>query len=231
MMKPVWQFDEMKHTGVDFSNPEEVEQYDRKQGSDAAQERQLLQSLGVSKGHVTIEFGCGTGVLSIEATKLCKRVYSVDVSAAMLQFLQHKANQLEIENIECHNKGFLTYEHSGSPADFIITENALHHLPDFWKMRAFHRMYQMMRPGGIFYLRDVIFSFEPTEVDKYIESWIDAVSNPAGWARNDFETHVREEYSTYSWLLEEMIAKAGFEIQHAKYHDLKTYAEYVCIKR
>lgn len=64
-MKPTWQFDEMKHTGVDSSNPKEVEQYDRKQGSNAAQERQLLQSLGVSNRHVTVKFGCGTGILSI----------------------------------------------------------------------------------------------------------------------------------------------------------------------
>ena len=89
----------------------------------------------------------------------------------------------------------------------------------------------MMRPGGIFYLRDVIFSFEPTEIDKYIEAWIDAVSNSTSWTRDDFETHVREEYSTYSWLIEEMLTKAGFEIQKAKYHDLKTYAEYICTRK
>ena len=137
-----------------------------------------------------------------------------------------------IVNIVCHHRGFLTYEHTGDPADLIVSKYALHHLPDFWKSQALARMSDMLRAGGVLYLRDVIFSFHPSEAHERISRWIDAVSSPAGtgWSRADFETRVREEYSTYSWTIERMIQEARLKITEAKYHDLKTYAEYVCFR-
>ena len=42
---------------------------------------------------------------------------------------------------------------------------------------------------------------------------------------------MRDEYSTYSWLLEPMLERAGFEIADAEYGPLGAYAAYVCVKR
>ena len=47
-----------------------------------------------------------------------------------------------------------------------------HHLPDFWKAVALTRIAGMLRPGGIFRLSDVVYSFAPDEADDRIESWI-----------------------------------------------------------
>jgi hypothetical protein len=44
-------------------------------------------------------------------------------------------------------------------------------------------------------------------------------------------THLRDEHSTFSWLLERMIERAGFEIEHAGYGSLSIYADYTCTKR
>ena len=43
--------------------------------------------------------------------------------------------------------------------------------------------------------------------------------------------HVRQKFSTYSWLLEAMLERSGFEIQKAEYDSLKVYAAYTCIRR
>lgn len=42
--------------------------------------------------------------------------------------------------------------------------------------------------------------------------------------------HLRDEHSTFSWLLEPMIERAGFTIERAGYDSRRIYAEYVCTK-
>lgn len=238
-MKPPWSFDEFwifdpaRNGGPDFSNPEQVAAYDRKQQSDPAQERSLLHDLGLTADHTLLEFGSGTGTLVLEAAKICKEVVAVDISKAMLEYTRKRAESSGLDNLEYRHQGFLDYEHKGEPVDFIVTKNALHHLPDFWKMTALHRIGALLKPGDTFYLRDVVYSFEPAELAESIEAWFDAVTveNPEeGWTRAEFEAHVREEFSTYSWLLEAMFAKAGLKIVSSSYSDLKTYASYTCIK-
>ena len=44
------------------------------------------------------------------------------------------------------------------------------------------------------------------------------------------ETHLREEYSTHNWILEGLLERAGFEIEHSDYKD-GFFASYLCIKR
>ena len=238
-MKPPWLFDEFwifdpaRNGGPDFTDPEQVAVYDRKQRSDPAQEQKLLQELGLGADCTLIEFGSGTGTLVLEAAKLCKEVIAVDISKAMLEYTCEWAERLGLTNLKYCHKGFLDYEHEGEPVDFVVTQNALHHLPDVWKMTALHRIGKMLKPGGTFYLRDVAYSFEPTEFNERLEAWFDAVTveNPKeGWTRAEFEAHLREEFSTYSWLLEAMLAKAGLEVVRSSYSDSKTYAAYTCVK-
>jgi hypothetical protein len=91
----------------------------------------------------------------------------------------------------------------------------------------------MLKPGGKFILRDVVFSFPPEQYVSQIEHWIDQVrgggDSNSGWSRAEFEMHVRDEYSTFAWILEEMIRRAGFEIESTEYAS-PTYALYQCRK-
>ena len=77
------------------------------------------------------------------------------------------------------------------------------------------------RHGGQFILRDVVFSFPPEQYVSRIDSWINDVCGDGtrGWSRSEFEMHVRDEYSTFAWVLEEMLRRAGFTIARmAAYH-------------
>jgi hypothetical protein len=49
----------------------------------------------------------------------------------------------------------------------------------------------------------------------------------ADWLRAEFEEHVRDEHSTFSWLLEPMLHRAGFEIEDAVYTPDRFSAKYV----
>ena len=228
--RPAWLFDEYRgHRWLDAA---EVAAYEEIIRPDPDAERELLRSLGVSGEHTLIDFGAGTGVRALEAAALCRRVIAVDPSAAMLDYMRAKAERRGIRNVEYVQRGFLTYEHRGGPVDFAITRHALHHLPDFWKVEALRRVYGVLKPGGGFFLQELVYSFEPGDAATTIETWIDGVAakDGTGFPRSFFEEHVREKYSTYSWLFEAMLRKAGFEIQQASYRETGTYATYTCVK-
>ena len=106
---------------------------------------------------------------------------------------------------------------------------ALHHLPDFWKAVALARVHQVLRPGGVLRLWDVVYSFNPAEAGVRIESWCSTGKTTAdeGWSRGELEEHVRDEHSTYTWLLEPIIQRSGFAIEDAEVSDDGIFAKYV----
>jgi len=70
-------------------------------------------------------------------------------------------------------------------------------------------------------------------VDRVIENWLaSAAERPdKGWTRAELEAHLREEYSTFSWLLEPILERSGFEIRQTSYGTASVYAAYICAKR
>jgi len=226
---PGWLIDELTYAGRENLDAGHVARYDSKEDASAASEVALLEGMGLTRDSTVLEFGPGTGQFSIRAAASCRRVIAVDVSEPMLDFLQAKLVDAGIRNIEVVRAGFLTYEHIGDPADFIYSRYALHHLPDFWKAVALGRLRQMIRQGGIFRLWDVVYDFAPAEADERVEEWCatggDTVE--AEWSRAELEEHVREEHSTFTWLLEPMIFRSGFEIVHAEHSEDGIFAKYL----
>jgi ubiquinone/menaquinone biosynthesis C-methylase UbiE len=228
-----WFIDEVAHAGDEHLDARYVQSYDRKAGFDPQPDLVIMRDLGLGPTSTLIDFGAGTGELCMAAADVCRRVIAVDVSSAMLDALQAKAQERRIQNLEVVRAGFLTYEHAGDQVDFVYTRNALHHLPDFWKAIALRRMVSLLKSGGILRLRDLIFSFELEETDRVIEAWITAAPDQpeSGWTRGELETHLRTEHSTFTWLLEPMLEKAGFEILNATCDESKVFAAYTCTKR
>jgi ubiquinone/menaquinone biosynthesis C-methylase UbiE len=82
-----WQYDEMKRSGVDYSNLAQVEVYDRNHQKFRNYQRDtesIIQTLGLGSEHTVIDMGAGTGAFAIHAARFCKTIYAVDVSKAML---------------------------------------------------------------------------------------------------------------------------------------------------
>jgi len=233
MGAPSWFLDELSHAGGEHLDADYVPGYDRKAGTDPTAELALLRDLGLDETHTLVDLGAGTGTFALAAAPSCRRVVAVDVSPVMLAALRAKAARLGIGNIEYVQAGFLTYRHEGDPADFVYSRHALHHLPDFWKAIALERVAAILRTAGVFHLRDLVFSCEPSEIPEVVETWLgNAAEQPEnGWTRPELETHLREEYSTFSWLIEPMIERAGFEIRGAEHGASRVHSAYTCVKR
>jgi len=131
---PLWQYDELNHPGEDFDFEAEV--YDEKwrKFRDVQKENEeLLSRLNLQPDQTMLEIGAGTGEFAIAAAEHCSKVLAADLSQGMLKLAEKKAKSKSLENIEFIHGGFLTYEHRGEPVDIVVSQLALHYLPDFWK--------------------------------------------------------------------------------------------------
>lgn len=227
--QPAWQWNEHVQVGVDYQNVDEVRAYDARMRAlrDIDQENAAITAAaGLRPEHTVVEIGSGTGAFTRHAARLCAKVYACDVSAAMLQYARAKAEEAKITNIEFCHAGFLTYEHQGEPVDLVVSQLALHHLPDFWKLVALKRVAAMLKPGGRFYLTDVVFPDAATEGPHYFDGLVEKA--PAN-SRQELLQHIRQEYSTLDWILEGMLTHAGFVIEERIAANVFLTA-YVCTK-
>jgi ubiquinone/menaquinone biosynthesis C-methylase UbiE len=226
---PGWLLDEMASIGRENVDELHVSRYDEKEDADAAAEVRLLQSVGVGPASTVVDLGAGTGQFALAAAEVFGRVIAVDPSPVMLGRLRDKARSRSTP-LEIVQGGFLTYEHAGQPADLVYSRYALHHLPDFWKAIALGRIRRMLAPEGLFRLWDVVFHFTADEAEDRIEQWcasLPSVGDDGEWTRADLEDHVRDESSTFTWLLEPMIHQAGFAIRDVSYSDDGFFAKYL----
>jgi SAM-dependent methyltransferase len=226
---PAWFPDELVHAGRENFDADHVARYDAKEDADAEREVDLLRRAGLTAASRVVELGPGTGQFTVRVAGACARVTAVDVSPVMLRALVAKVREMGLGNVDVVQAGFLSYVHEGQPADVVYSRLALHHLPDFWKAVALARMRRMLRPGGLLRLWDVVYDFDPAEVVERIEAWYasagDAVDE--GWTRAELEEHVRDEHSTFTWLLEPMFARSGFEVLERERSDDAIWAKYL----
>jgi SAM-dependent methyltransferase len=221
-----WWPDEIAHGGPEHLDPEYVEAFDRKSSTDWSATVESLAGLGIGPTSTVLDIGAGTGTFALAVRPYVGRVVAVDPSPAMVALMCERG-------IEAVQGGFLSYEHDGAPVDLVHSRNALHHLPDFWKAVALHRAAEMLKPDGAFILVDIVYSFSPEEADTVIERWLGnaPADSLLGWTPAELAEHVRTENSTFSWLLEPILDRVGFEVTARSYSESRVHASYVCRRR
>lgn len=218
-----WMVDELAYAGPEHLDPGFVAGFDRKQGwPDPGPDIAELKRRNV---RTVVDLGAGTGRFALAAAEHFERVTAVDVSEAMLRSIRERA----ASNVDTVRAGFLTYE--GPQVDAVYTRHALHQLPDFFKVIALDRIARLLKPGGVLLLRDLIYDFAPSEADAVFQSWFDnAHDDPAtGYTAEDYRTHIRTEFSTFRFLQEEMLTRAGFDVVSAEYQ-ARVFGSYVCVR-
>jgi len=232
--RPKWQWDEVRQAGTDYADAREAENYDARHAKfrdiDAAN-GDIIARLGLTGADTVLDMGAGTGFFALGAAKHVKKVYAVDVSAAMLDVARRKAKEQGAGNIEFHQAGFLTYEHKGAAVDAAVSVAALHHLPDFWKLVGLMNVASILKDGGRMYLMDVVYSFDPA---RHAEVFDEEIETSARKVDEEFarqgEGHYGREFSTLDWIMEGLLREAGFAIDDAEYRD-GFFASYVCTKK
>lgn len=228
-----WLYDEASFAGTDFKDLKVVQGYDERHSKFRDYKKETderFEALKLGPDSVIVDFGCGTGAFTINAAGRCKKIYAIDISAMMLKYTEKKAADAGLSNIEFINAGMLSYEHKAEPVDAVISSMVLHHLPDFWKEIALKKICSMIKPGGKFFLFDVVFSFDYNEYEKYFDAWSERFNALGEDFGRSATRHLSHEYSTFSWVMSGLLERAGFEIE-SENHENGMIAKYICIKR
>lgn len=217
MLARDWYYSDRRQVGLDFALAEAAGSHDGRTGDAEQHARATLRSLGVKAGWEIADIGCGSGILACEAAQMGAHVHAIDISPAMLTLAERRAEGADVE-IEVQSAGFLSFSCPHNSLDLVVSEFALHHLPDFWKAVAMARIFATLKPGGLFFLRDVVFTCTPDQVERTVEQWADFVTKNHGFSRADVTTHLRDEHSTFGWVIERMLTDAQFELIQSEYH-------------
>ncbi len=213
MLARDWYYTERRRVGIDSAV---AALYDRHDNSDS-RAHGTLTMLGLKPGWRVADIGCGNGVLACEAAAMGAEVDAIDISPAMLALADILARDRKV-NIRTQFAGLLSFTYQPNSYDLIVSEFALHHLPDFWKAVALSRIFNALKPGANFYLRDIVFVAMPDGLDRDVEGWADFCIKNHEFDRESVITHMRDEYSTFAWVIERMLTDVGFQIASVDYH-------------
>ena len=129
-----------------------------------------------------VDFGCGTGLLSVLLAQKCQTVYSLDSSVGMLGRLCEKIDVNKIRNIRTVHHDISKDEPLNIKADVVVSSMALHHIKDTGGVITALSNY--LCDGGSVVLTDLYSEdgsfhkdvetfhngFEPEEIEKKLQS-------------------------------------------------------------
>ncbi len=100
-----------------------------------------------------LDFGCGTGLLTMFMQPFLKKITAVDISAEMLKQLRLKIKTQNIANITACRLNWETEPFPGQPFDLVFSSMTLHHVADLNNL--FKKFHAALKNGGSFCAADL----------------------------------------------------------------------------
>lgn len=110
---------------------------------------------------VVVDIGAGTGLLALDLASEVDRVWAIDISAPMVDYLRTKAASAGQENIEVAIASAVSLPLVDGLADLVVSNYCFHHLDDAEKQRALLEARRVLRPGGRLVVGDMMFNLSP----------------------------------------------------------------------
>ena len=81
----------------------------------------------LSGGERVLDFGCGTGSLSLMVAEHVASVHGVDTSAGMIDVARAEANRREVQNVDFSKSDIFSEEFAGADFNVVVAFNVLHY--------------------------------------------------------------------------------------------------------
>lgn len=114
---------------------------------------EIARRIRLSRQMDVLDFGCGTGLLSLSLHPVVRRVTGADTSAGMLGVLKQKVEAQSLANVEAVLLDPDTPLSLGVRFDLIVSSMALHHVAD--PAALFKQFHELLHPGGWIALADL----------------------------------------------------------------------------
>ena len=112
-------------------------------------------------GATVVDVGSGTGLLSLALAERTGRVWAIDSSPAMNEYLRVKAASAGLHNVEAVLASAVSLPLMDGLADVLVSNYCFHELRDGDKHRALAEAIRVLKPGGRVVIGDMMFSFNP----------------------------------------------------------------------
>ncbi len=98
---------------------------------------------------VVLDYGCGTGITTVELEENVRKIYAIDISENMISIARDEAGKKGISNVEFDAEDIYNERVSkGSPFDVIMAFNVLYFLTDI--DNVLKRIHDLPKPAGKF---------------------------------------------------------------------------------
>lgn len=122
-----------------------------KLGNDVADS--FIRELNPSIDMDALDFGCGTGLVTLRLRPLVRQITGVDSSKGMLAVLERKIKTQGLGNVRTQ---FVDFERGDLPQgayDLIVSSMTLHHVPE--PAPLIRHLTSLLRPGGSLCIADL----------------------------------------------------------------------------
>ena len=162
-----------------------------------------------------LDLGTGTGLLTamVAGTFPAARFHLTDISPAMLAQAQQRFTHTERITFALQDHLHLAFD---SAYDLVISALSIHHLEHEAKRQLFDKVFQAVRPGGMFINADQAAGATAQEEDEYERRWIEDVTRNGVSALSLKKAQERMKEDKNATLAAQMqwLCEAGF--QHVK---------------
>jgi 2-polyprenyl-3-methyl-5-hydroxy-6-metoxy-1,4-benzoquinol methylase len=100
-----------------------------------------------------LDFGCGTGLVSLGFAGMVKSLAGVDNSAGMLQVFKEKADTRGLKNVTSINLNLAGGDRLSGSYDLILSSMTLHHVEEILPLLS--KLFAALRPGGMLCIADL----------------------------------------------------------------------------
>jgi ubiquinone/menaquinone biosynthesis C-methylase UbiE len=168
---------------------------------------------------VVVDVGAGTGLLALALAPRVRRVWAIDISSAMMEYLRIKAASAEFDNVQSTTASAVSLPLVDGSASVVVSNYCYHHLSDEDKQEALAEAFRVLRPGGRIVIADMMFRVQIADRRnrRVIKAKVKAIARrgPRGVLRLTknavrFVTRNWEQPADAEWW-REALERAGFE--------------------
>ena len=163
-----------------------------------------------SKNIRVLDLGTGTGILSFLILKAFPRASVVAFDLAENMLAACEKNLIQYKDRLTLNKGNFGQDDFGVGFDLIVSGFATHHLNDGEKPGLYKRLYDALKPGGVFINREVVLGDSPELTNQYHRIWREYIRSNGENDEKWFQKYLEEDIPASVEVQTNWLGKIGF---------------------